>query len=127
VKDNKDAIARRMASTGGQLEVVEGALRGWKTDNKEENSWMNHFKEYVFHSTTDSECITIQLFSTLKEELQKLEEINGESNFRKFLDHEDVQGRIEDVFVRINEARVRFEVCMMTFVHPYALNLTSSM
>jgi hypothetical protein len=39
--------------------------------------------------------MTIRLFSTLEEELRKLEEFIGQSNFRKFLDHEDVQKRIE--------------------------------
>jgi hypothetical protein len=115
VTDNKDAIARRIASTAGQLEEVEEALRDWKPDNKEGNPWMNHFKECVFHSANDTEHMAIQLFSTLEEELRKLEEVSGESNFRKFLDHEDVQKRIEDIFVCINEARVRFEVCMMIF------------
>ena len=59
--------------------------------------------------------MTIQLFSTLEEELRKLEEVGGESNFKKFVDHEDVQKRIKDIFVRINEARVQFEVRTMTF------------
>jgi hypothetical protein len=72
-----------------------------------------------------NERLPIQLFSTLEDELRKLGEISGESNFRKFLDHKDVQGRIEDVFVRINEARVQFEVCIMTYVHPYLLNVPS--
>ena len=40
----------------------------------------------------------------------KLNELNDESKFRKFLDHEDEQKRIADIFERINEARVRFEV-----------------
>ena len=115
MKDNRDAVARQIASTGGQLEEVEEALRGWKPDNKEGNPWMNHFKVYVFHSANSIECMTIRLFSTLEEELWKLEEVNGESNLRKFLDHEDVQKRIEDIFVRINEARVQFEVRTMTF------------
>jgi hypothetical protein len=115
VKDNKDAVSRQIASTGGQLEVVEKALCGWKPDNKEETLWMNHFKAYVFHSANESERMTIQLFSTLEEELQKLEEVRDESNFRKFLDHEDQQKRIEDIFVRINEARVCFEVRTMIF------------
>ncbi len=115
MKDNKDAVARQIASTRGRLEEVEEALRGWKPDNKEGNPWMNHFKAYVFHSPNDCERMATQLFSTLEEELRKLEEVSDESNFRKFLDHEDVQKRIEDIFVRINEARVRFEVCTMTF------------
>jgi hypothetical protein len=59
--------------------------------------------------------MTIQLFSTLEEELQQLEKVSDESNFRKFLDHEDEQKRIADIFVRINEARVRFEVRTVTF------------
>ncbi len=115
MKDNKDAVARQIALTGGRLEAVEEALRGWKPDNKEGDPWMKHFKAYVFHSANDSERMAIQLFSTLEEELRKLEEVSDESNFRKFLDHEDVQKRIEDIFVRIDEARVRFEVRAMTF------------
>jgi len=115
VKDNKDAVARQIASTGDQLEEVEEALRGWKPDNKEGNPWMNHFKAYVFHSAIGIECMAIRLFSTLEEELRKLEEVSGESNFKKFVDHEDVQKRIKDIFMRINEARVQFEVCTMTF------------
>jgi len=59
--------------------------------------------------------MTIQLFSTLEEELQQLEKVSDESNFKKFLDHEDEQKRVADIFVRINEARVRFEVCTVTF------------
>jgi len=115
VKDNKDAVARQIALTGGQLEVVEEALRDWKPDNKEGNSWMNHFKAYVFHGANESERMTISLFSTLEEELQQLGKVSDESNFTKFLDHEDEQKRIADIFVRINEARVRFEVPTATF------------
>ncbi|KDR79298.1 hypothetical protein GALMADRAFT_1363458 [Galerina marginata CBS 339.88] len=90
VKDNKDAVARQIASTGGQLEEVVKALDGWKPSNQEETSWMNHFN------------------ATLKEELQKLKELGDESNFRKFLDHEDEQARIKEIFVSINEARISF-------------------
>jgi hypothetical protein len=112
VKDNKDAVARQIASTGGHLEEVEEALRGWKPDNKEGNPWMNHFKVYVFHSANESGDYT--MFSILEEELRQLGKVSDESNFRKFLDHEDEQKRIADIFVRINEARVRFEVRSMT-------------
>jgi len=58
VKDNKDAVAQQIASTGGHLEEVEKALRGWKPDNKERNLWMNHFKAYVFHSSNESDDYT---------------------------------------------------------------------
>ena len=115
MKDNKDAVSQQIALTGGQLEGVEKALHGWKPDNQEGNPWMNHFKAYVSHTANKSEFMTIQLFSTLEEELRKLEEIRDESNFRKFLDHENEQKRIKDIFVRINEARVQFEVRTMTF------------
>jgi hypothetical protein len=52
VKDNKDAVARQIASTGGQLEEVEEALRDWQSDNKEGDPWMIHFKGYVFVALT---------------------------------------------------------------------------
>jgi len=61
-----------------------------------------------------TKVMTIQLFSTLEEELRQLGKVSHESNFRKFLDHEHEQKRIGDIFVRINEARVRFEVRTMT-------------
>ena len=72
----------------------------------------------MFHSANGVGFMTIRLFSTLEEELRKLEQVRGESNFRKFLDHEDVQKRIEDIFVRINEARKQFEVHTMIFCSP---------
>ena len=43
--------------------------------------------------------MTIQLFSTFEEELRQLGKVSDESNFRKFLDHEDEQNRIADIFV----------------------------
>ena len=110
MKDNKDAVARRITSTGGQLEAVEEELHGWNLDNTEENLWMNQFKMYVFNIPSEGEFVTISLLRTLDGELKKLNELNDESKFRKFLDHEDEQKRIADVFERINEARVRFEV-----------------
>jgi hypothetical protein len=107
-------VARQIALTGGQLEEVAEALRGWKPENKEGYPWMNHFKTYVFCRANESRYMTIKLCSTLEEELRGLERLSDESNFRKFLDHQDEQGQIKDIFVRINEARVRFEVCTMT-------------
>jgi hypothetical protein len=91
------------------------ALDGWKPANQEEILWMNHFNAYVLQNTDNSEYTTKQVFSTLEGELQKLKELSEESNFRKFLDHEDEQARIKDTFVRINEARVQFEVRAMIF------------
>ena len=56
--------------------------------------------------------------------MKKLNELNDESNFRKFLDHEDEQKRIGDIFERINEARVRFEVRTTTlFVDVLSIHL----
>ena len=40
----------------------------------------------------------------------KLKKLQDESNFRKLLDHEDEQKRIQEIFECINEARVQFEV-----------------
>ena len=69
--------------------------------------------------------MNMQLFSTLEEELRKLEELRDESNFRKFLDHEDEQNRIKDVFVRINDARVWFvRVCRISFLNENVILLS---
>ena len=46
-----------------------------------------------------TKVMTIQLFSTLEEELRQLGKVSDESNFGKFLDHEDEQNRIADIFV----------------------------
>jgi len=77
-----------------------------------------------------TKVMTIQLFSTLEEELRQLGKVSDESNFRKFLDHEDEQKRIGDIFVRINEARVRFEVRTMMhdplFVRVVSMSLLCS-
>ena len=76
-----------------------------------------------------TKVMTIQLFSTLEEELRQLGKVSDGSNFRKFLDHEDEQKRIGDIFVRINEARVRFEVRTMTkalFVRVVSMSLLCS-
>ena len=59
MKDNKDAVAQRITSVGGQLEAVVEELRGWNPDNTEENLSMNQFKMYVFHSPNESERVTI--------------------------------------------------------------------
>ena len=111
MKDNENAVARQIASTGGQLEEVAKALAGWKSDSNEETSWLNHFKAYVFHRSDSSEHVTIQLLSTLEGELRKLEKLGDRSNF---LEHEDEQARVSDIFVHINEARVQFEVRNIT-------------
>jgi hypothetical protein len=97
------------------LEEVEEALRGWRPDNKEGYPWMNHFKAYVFRGANKSGLMTMKPFSTLEKELRGLEKLRDESSFRKLLDHEDEQGRVKDIFVRINEARVRFEVRTTAF------------
>ncbi|KAF5325076.1 hypothetical protein D9619_009641 [Psilocybe cf. subviscida] len=94
VKGNNDAVARQIALTGGQLEEVAKALEGWKLLNQEKTEWMKFFK------------------ATLEEELGKLKELSDERNWKKVLDHEDEQARIKDIFVRINEARVRFELAL---------------
>ena len=51
------------------------------------------------------------IFSTLKEELDKLIQLSEEWLVRKVADHEEEKRRITDIFERINEARVQFQVC----------------
>ncbi|KAF9524130.1 hypothetical protein CPB83DRAFT_861801 [Crepidotus variabilis] len=92
VQDNKDAVVRQILSTGDQLNVVEKALEGWRPHNKEEERWIGQFG------------------STLKEQLEELLKLKDESTWRKILDHEDEQKRIEEIFGRVNTARERFEL-----------------
>ena len=44
VKDNMDAVERRMASIGAQLAIVEKALADRRTYSVEGNEWMKQFK-----------------------------------------------------------------------------------
>ena len=54
---------------------------------------------------------TIWHFSTLERELKDLEKLGDEWLGRKVADYEAEKGRIAEIFERINEARVQFEVC----------------
>ena len=54
---------------------------------------------------------TIWWFSTLEKELDKLIRLSEESLVRKVADYEAEKGRIMEIFERVNEARVQFEVC----------------
>ena len=92
------------------MKEVERALEDWNPKNRDASPWMESFRTYVIHTANVIRCLTINNFSTLTNELRGLESLRDESNLRKFLDHEDEQARIKDIFVRINEARVQFEV-----------------
>jgi hypothetical protein len=63
-------------------------LRGWKPDNREGGIIS---KRTCFIVLT--RLMTIQLFSTVEEELWQLGKVSEESIFRKVLDHEDEQKR----------------------------------
>ncbi|RXW12216.1 hypothetical protein EST38_g13638, partial [Candolleomyces aberdarensis] len=92
VKENMDAVERRLASTGAQLEIVKKALDDPKTYDGEGNQWMKQFK------------------STLETELEELRQLSEEWLIRKVADHENEKGVIADIFERINEARMLFEL-----------------
>ncbi|PPR07583.1 hypothetical protein CVT26_002256 [Gymnopilus dilepis] len=98
VKGNKDTVARQIISTGAQLTEVEKALdgltRATTQNSKEAFPWVENFR------------------TALANEWQELQSLGNESNIRKILDHEDEQTRIKDIFVRINEARVQFELAL---------------
>ncbi|RXW20163.1 hypothetical protein EST38_g5706 [Candolleomyces aberdarensis] len=91
VKDNMDAIERRIASTGAQLAIVEKALADPRTYD-EGNQWMKQFK------------------TTLEHEINKLLRLSEEWMIRKVADHEKEKGEIAEIFERVNEARVQFEL-----------------
>ncbi|PPR04700.1 hypothetical protein CVT26_015025 [Gymnopilus dilepis] len=106
LQDNKDTVARQIASTGAKLKELEMALEDWNPRDKEATPWMDDFR------------------TTLTNELHGLEILSDESNLRKVLDHEDEQTRIKDIFVRIDEARVRFELALgiRVFKATYEIN-----
>ena len=117
MKNNKDEVAHQIASTGAHLNEVEKALDGWTREKKDALPALNHFRMCVIHDS-DSDNIgrmNVRRFRTLLNELRGLETLKIESNWRKFLDHEDEQARIKDIFVRVNEARVQFEVRTKAF------------
>ncbi|KAF6741014.1 hypothetical protein DFP72DRAFT_1122338 [Ephemerocybe angulata] len=92
VKDNMDAVERRIAFTGAQLRIVDEALDDPTTYDEKKNSWLREFK------------------STLEGEFKKLSQLSEEWLARKILDHEDEKKRIADIFERVNEARIQFEL-----------------
>ncbi|RXW17245.1 hypothetical protein EST38_g8608 [Candolleomyces aberdarensis] len=92
VKDNMDAVERRIASTGAQLAIVEKALSNPTTNDEEGNQWMKQFK------------------TTLEHEINKLLRLSEEWMIRKVADHEKEKGEIAEIFDRVNEARVQFEL-----------------
>jgi hypothetical protein len=47
VKDNLDAVERRIISTAAQVLVVEEALAGWKPSSEEETQGMKVFERYA--------------------------------------------------------------------------------
>ncbi|RXW14464.1 hypothetical protein EST38_g11392 [Candolleomyces aberdarensis] len=86
VKENMDAVERRIASTGAQLAIVEKAY------DDEKNQWMKQFK------------------STLESEIANLVRLSEEWLIRKVADHENEKGEIAAIFERVNEARILFEL-----------------
>ncbi len=50
MKDNLDAVDRRILSTADQLRVVKEALDGWEPNNAEEIQGMKLFEMYACRS-----------------------------------------------------------------------------
>ncbi|KAF6742254.1 hypothetical protein DFP72DRAFT_1179432 [Ephemerocybe angulata] len=92
VKDNMDTVDRRIASTFAQLTIVVNALDDPTTYDEKKNSWFREFK------------------STLEGEFTKLSQLSEEWLARKILDHEDEKKRIAEIFERVNEARIQFQL-----------------
>ncbi|RXW23195.1 hypothetical protein EST38_g2668 [Candolleomyces aberdarensis] len=91
VKENMDAVERRIASTGAQLAILEKALDNPRTYDEEKNPWMKQFKKE--DTTSPSSMI-----------------LHEESVIRKVADHEDEKNRITEILERVNEARKLFQL-----------------
>ncbi|KAJ2931108.1 hypothetical protein H1R20_g5987, partial [Candolleomyces eurysporus] len=92
VKDNMGAVERRIVTIGAQLRILEKALDDPRTYDEERNPLMRQFKK------------------TLEDELAKLSLLHQESILRKIADHENEIKRIAEIFERVNEARIHFEL-----------------
>ncbi|KAF5320247.1 hypothetical protein D9611_011285 [Ephemerocybe angulata] len=92
VKGNMDAVDRRIASTCAQLEIVNRALADPTTYDEEKNIWLKQFK------------------STLDVEFTRLYQLRNGGLGVKIMNHEDEKSRIADIFERINDARIQFEL-----------------
>ncbi|KAF6759000.1 WD40-repeat-containing domain protein [Ephemerocybe angulata] len=92
VKGNMDAVDRRIASTCAQLEIVNRALADPTTYDERNNIWLKEFK------------------STLDVEFTKLYQLRNGGLGVKIMNYEDEKSRIADVFERINDARIQFEL-----------------
>ena len=99
---------------GAQLDTVGKALDGWQAKSEEERRCTDWFKTYCSSFTDESRLITTQLFRTMEEELVKLRRLSEEWMVRKVADYEDEKTRIAEIFERVNEARVQFEVLATT-------------
>ena len=69
----------------------------------------------VCHHLDGRELTMVRSFRTLEEELKKLLQLSNEWLIRKIADHEDEKTRIAEIFERVNDARIQFEVCFITF------------
>ncbi|RXW21691.1 hypothetical protein EST38_g4166 [Candolleomyces aberdarensis] len=92
VKDNMGAVERRMVTIGVQLRILEKALDDPRAYDEERNPLMRQLKK------------------TLEDELAKLSLLHQESIVRKIADHENEIKRIAEIFERVNEARIHFEL-----------------
>ncbi|KAJ3514875.1 hypothetical protein NMY22_g14600 [Coprinellus aureogranulatus] len=91
VKDNMDSVELRIQSTAAQLLIIKKALDRWP-DSGEQVPGMQKFQR------------------SLKEELQKLSQLQSGSLIRKIADHEYERDQIAEIFEKINEARMLFEL-----------------
>ncbi|KAF6742239.1 WD40-repeat-containing domain protein [Ephemerocybe angulata] len=92
VKGNMDAVDRRIASTCAQLEIVNKTLADPTTYDERNNIWLKEFK------------------STLDIEFTKLYQLRNGGLAVKIMNYEDEKSRIADIFERINDARIQFEL-----------------
>ncbi|TEB30781.1 WD40 repeat-like protein [Coprinellus micaceus] len=92
VKDNMDAVERRIASTGAQLEIVaDTRISRWGPSDPEK-PWLDRFKQI------------------LAEELMTLSRLGDEWLIRKIADHENEKSQIAATLERVNDARMQFEL-----------------
>lgn len=105
-----DLVERRIASTADQVFVVTRELENWKPNSGDHKQEKQTFEEYSHLFSSIRASILTQVSSTLHEQLDQLSKVKAQSIGRQVAVSEDNKKQIAEIFERVNDARVRFQV-----------------
>jgi hypothetical protein len=126
VEGNIDVVERRILSTVDQLRVVEEALDGWEPNNAEEGQGVKLYKTYGCLSPSRPKLTSRRPCRTLAEEWRNLIMLKKQSLGRKIAAVEEDNGRIAQIFERINQAREQLvvRICVIVVIFRFIVSPT---